>query len=70
MQFPILSVIVFTPIIAGVLMLFIPAERKTETKVAALAAAIIALGLSVWVYFSYNVGAGGYQFIEKYSWLP
>ena len=70
MQFPILSVIVFTPIIAGVLMLFIPAERKTETKVTALAAAIIALGLSVWVYFSYNVGAGGYQFIEKYSWLP
>jgi NADH-quinone oxidoreductase subunit M len=70
MQFPILSVIVFTPIIAGVLMLFIPAERKTETKVTALAAAIIALLLSVWVYFSYNVGAGGYQFIEKYSWLP
>ncbi len=70
MQFPILSVIVFTPIIAGVLMLFIPAERKTETRVTALAAAIIALGMSVFVYFSYNVGAGGYQFIEKYSWLP
>ncbi len=70
MQFPILSVIVFTPIIAGVLMLLYPAERKTETRVTALAAATIAMALSVWVYFSYDVGAGGYQFIEKYSWLP
>ena len=38
MQFPVLSVIVFTPIIASVLILLIPAERKTEVRLAALAA--------------------------------
>lgn len=70
MQFPILSVIVFTPIIAGVLILLIPAERKTEVRVTALAAAIIAMLLSVWVYFSYDIPAGGYQFTEQYNWLP
>jgi NADH-quinone oxidoreductase subunit M len=70
MQFPILSIIVFTPIITGVLILLIPAERKTEVRVTALAAAIFALALSIWVYFSYDIPAGGYQFIEKYSWLP
>jgi len=70
MQFPILSVIVFTPIIAGLLILLIPADRKTEVRVAALAAAAFALFLSVWVYFAYDVSAGGYQFVEQYNWLP
>ncbi len=70
MQFPVLSVIVFTPVIAGALILLIPAERKTEVRMAALAAATFALLLSIWVYFSYDVAAGGYQFVEKYNWLP
>ena len=70
MQFPILSVIVFTPIIAAVLILFIPGERKSEIRVAALAAATFALILSVWAYFNYDVAVGGYQFVEKYPWLP
>ncbi len=70
MQFPILSVIVFTPILAGLIILMIPAERKTEVRVTALAAALFALILSTWVYIAYDQAAGGYQFIEKYSWLP
>ena len=70
MQFPILSVIVFTPIIAGLLILLIPADRKTEVRVAALAAATLAMLLSIWVYFSYDISVGGYQFMERYSWLP
>lgn len=70
MQFPILSFIVFTPLIAGLLILLIPGERKREVRVAALAAGIIALILSVWLYFSYDVAAGGYQFVENYHWLP
>lgn len=70
MQFPIISVIVFSPIVAGALMLLIPAERKTEVRVAALATATLALLLSIWLYFSYSIPAGGYQFVERYNWLP
>jgi NADH-quinone oxidoreductase subunit M len=69
MQFPILSVIVFTPIVAAILILLIPKERKTEIRMTALAAATFAMLLSFWVYFSYNIEWGGYQFIEKYPWL-
>jgi NADH-quinone oxidoreductase subunit M len=69
MQFPILSVIVFIPIITGGLILLFPSERKTEIRVTALAAAAFALGLSVWLYFSYDLEVGGYQFVEKYTWL-
>ena len=70
MAFPILSVIVFTPIIAGMLILLIPGERKTEVRVTALAAAFFAMFLSIWVFFSYDIAAGGYQYVEKYNWLP
>ncbi len=70
MQFPIISVIVFTPMIAGLLILLIPADRKTEVRVAALSAGAFALLLSIWVYFSYDIAVGGYQLVEKYAWLP
>lgn len=70
MTFPILSIIVFTPIVAGMLILLFPAERKTEVRVTALAAATFALILSIWVYFTYDSAAAGYQFQESYNWLP
>ena len=70
MGFPILSVIVFTPITAAVLIQMIPKDQKTEVRVTALAAALIAVLLSTWMYFSYDQSAGGYQFIEKVTWLP
>ena len=70
MEFPILSFIVFTPIAAGMLLLVFPAERKTEIRVTALAAAAFALGLSLWAYLAYDQAVGGYQFVEQYSWIP
>lgn len=70
MQFPILSVIIFLPVAAGILILLYPAERKTEIKVTALAATAIAFLLSLWLFFGYDTTAGGYQFTEKMNWLP
>ena len=70
MTFPILSIIAFTPIVAGMLILLFPAERKAEVRVTALAAATFALILSIWVYFNYDSVAAGYQFQEAHSWLP
>ncbi len=70
MNFPVLSVITFTPVVAAVLILLIPANRKNETRAVALAAAVFALILSAWVYFGYDQATGGYQFIERYDWLP
>ena len=70
MTFPILSVIVFTPMAAALLIFLMPADRKNEVRVTALAAATFALLLSIWVYFTYDSAAGGYQFQEAYDWLP
>ncbi len=70
MHFPILSVIVLTPIVTGMLILLIPSNRKDIARAMALAAATIAVVLSAIVYFSYNIAQGGYQFVEQYNWLP
>ncbi|MBI2758235.1 MAG: NADH-quinone oxidoreductase subunit M [Chloroflexi bacterium] len=70
MNFPVLSIIVFSPIVAAMVILLIPAERKTEARGVALAAAIFALLLSLWAYLSYDKAAAGYQFMEQYNWLP
>jgi len=70
MDFPILGVITFTPLVASVIILMLPAERKNETRAVALAAATFALLMSAWVYFTYDQSVAGYQFIERYNWLP
>ncbi|TLN07447.1 NADH-quinone oxidoreductase subunit M, partial [bacterium] len=70
MQFPILSVLIFLPLITGIVLLFLPAGRKTLIKWIALGAASLTLVLSAIVFFSYNVAAGGYQFIQQVPWVP
>jgi len=70
MNFPVLSIITFIPMVAALLMLLMPAQRKNETRAIALAAATLALILSLWVYFNYDQAAAGYQFVERYNWLP
>ena len=70
MNFPVLSIITFTPIAAALIMLMMPAHRKNEVRAVALASASFALLLSLWMYFNYDKTVAGYQFIEKYDWLP
>jgi NADH-quinone oxidoreductase subunit M len=70
MNFPFLSIITLTPLLVGCLLLLFPAERKSEIRVTALAAASLCLGLSLFVYFGYDVARGGYQFVEKFDWIP
>ncbi len=48
-----------------------PAERRDLIRWTALSAALVTLLLTVISYFSYDVPAGGYQFVEgPYPWLP
>ena len=70
MHFPFLSVIVFTPIVAALVIFFYKPEWKKAIRVTALSAAGLALLLSLIVYITYDKSAGGYQFLEKYNWMP
>src|SRR5512143_314425 len=71
MTFPFLSVIVFTPAVAGMIILLVPAQKKNLARGIALAAAILDVTLSLTVYLTYlTQHLTGYQFIEQYRWLP
>jgi NADH-quinone oxidoreductase subunit M len=70
MVFPFLSILIFTPLIAGLAILLIPAGRRDLIRGVALGAALITLLFSVFVYFGYDEAAGGYQLLEKLDWLP
>src|SRR5574342_1090454 len=70
MQFPFLSVITFTPLVAGLLILLMPEERKTEIRATALAAGVFATLLSLAVYIGYNPNGPHYQFVERAEWVP
>ncbi|MBC8100431.1 MAG: NADH-quinone oxidoreductase subunit M [Armatimonadetes bacterium] len=52
--FPVLTAIVFVPIIAGVVILFMNAKQRDLIRGVAITAAAIVLALSALVYFSYS----------------
>lgn len=70
MNFPILSIIIFAPLLAGIAILCLPRDKKTAIRGIALAAALVMFVLAVVAYFSYNIDQGRYQFVEKLDWLP
>ena len=70
MYFPFLSIIVFTPLVAALIILLYKPEQKKAIRITALSAALFALMLSVVVYLTYDKAVAGYQFIEKYNWMP
>ncbi len=78
MEFPFLSIITLSPIAAAIIILMLPKERGENARMLALAAMIIGLILSAYVYFSYNANlpvagtqwANTLQFQEFLPWIP
>ena len=65
-----LSVLVFLPSAAAVLLLFFPESRRREAKVFALAASVVELALSLPLWFRFDPGSSGMQFTEHETWIP
>jgi NADH-quinone oxidoreductase subunit M len=68
-QFPILTMILMSTIVALLVIMFIPDHRTLLIKQVSLLFAAIGLVLTLWVYFSYDVEKGGLQFVERYLWV-
>ncbi|MDH5505716.1 MAG: NADH-quinone oxidoreductase subunit M [Anaerolineae bacterium] len=66
----ILSLIVFLPLVAGLVMLVLPSDRKKLIYRFALGTAALTFLLTILVYVGYDIQTAGYQFVEKYDWLP
>ncbi|RMG97684.1 MAG: NADH-quinone oxidoreductase subunit M [Chloroflexi bacterium] len=78
MEFPFLSVITLSPIVAAIIILMLPEERKENARMLGLAAMILGLVLSVYIYVAYNQNlpapdarwAETLMFVEEHSWIP
>jgi len=73
----ILSLLVFTPLIFGLLIVVLPSSLRTGFKYITLLATVVQLGISIWIYMHFQTGAnfgginqeGQFQFVQKIPWI-
>jgi NADH-quinone oxidoreductase subunit M len=69
-NFPILTLIMLTPVIGAIIILLIPKDRGEAIKAVAAMTAFATMLLSFIVFASYDRVLGGFQFQERAEWLP
>lgn len=70
MSFPILTYIIFTPVVGGLLILFTPKKNVTLIKVIATVATAVSLLLSILLLAKFNFSSPAMQLEENLSWIP
>ncbi len=73
----ILSLLVFTPLIFGLLIVVLPSSLRAGFKYITLLATLVQLGISIWIYLHFQTGAsfgginqeGQFQFVQKLPWI-
>jgi NADH-quinone oxidoreductase subunit M len=68
-NFPILSLITFTPLIGVLVLMFLPKTQGGMIKAVAIAATLIPLVLSGWLYSQFTNQNAGLQFREDVPWI-
>ncbi|HID01411.1 MAG TPA: NADH-quinone oxidoreductase subunit M, partial [Piscirickettsiaceae bacterium] len=68
--YPILSTLIWLPIIAGVIVLFVGRNNPTLAKWVSLGAAIVTFLLSLPLWFAFDRSTAAMQFVEKIDWIP
>ena len=70
MAFPILTAIVFSPTLGAGLLALLPREPAAGLRRAALAFALVPLGLSLWMLAAFRPDEAGFQLVERAAWIP
>jgi len=70
MPFPLLTSIIFLPLLGGVLILFTPKDKTGLMKSIATAATGLALVLAVILVVKFSCGDTEMQFVERLPWIP
>lgn len=73
----ILSLLIFTPLLFGLLIILLPSAWRFSFKYITLLATLIQLGLSIFMYLQFKAGAeyagvnseGTFQFVQKVHWI-
>ena len=68
--FPWLSMVVFSPLLAAFILLFVPTRSRATVRVMAVLSTLASLGGTVRLLLGYDLARGGYQFLEDYPLVP
>jgi NADH-quinone oxidoreductase subunit M len=68
--YPILSTLIWLPIVAGLIVLFAGRNNSSFAKWFSLAAAVATFILSIPLYTAFDTTTASMQFVERLSWIP
>ena len=68
-KFPILSAIMFLPLLGAIIITMLPRGNKMGVRWVAVISTGLSLFLTLYMTAAYDVSAGGYQFKEQYTWV-
>jgi NADH-quinone oxidoreductase subunit M len=66
----ILSVVLFTPLVGAILLLFVPRENENAHRIGGNIFGVLGFLVSLPLVFKWNPGAGPFTFEENVSWIP
>ena len=69
-KFPFLSAILLSCVVGMLTIMLIPQERKLLMKQVSAFFSGVTLLLTLYVFFAYDKGLGGLQFVENVQWIP
>lgn len=70
MSFPLLSLILFTPLAGALVLMVSPREPVHALRRSALVYSLIPFVLSLWLLAGFDPAEPGFQFVEKAAWIP
>ena len=70
LQFPILSLIAYLPLLGAFLILALPKESKGGIRWSALAFTLASFAASLWLPAYFDASTPEMQFVEAFSWIP
>ncbi len=68
--FPVLSTLIFLPVVGAMVLLLIPRSQETLIKWAALAVSLLDFGLSIPLFTNFDKTTHLMQFAERSAWIP
>ena len=69
-DFPLLSLILFTPLVGALALLFVGKRSENAVRWIANLFALAGFLVSLPLWFAYDQGNPSYQFIERHAWIP
>jgi NADH-quinone oxidoreductase subunit M len=67
---PILSIVLWLPIVAAILLAFFPRAADSAIKVFGLFASVVTFLASLFIVSEFRTGAAGFQLVEMKAWIP